>query len=161
MILYIFRVALVIPEEETLWTLSELLPFTSTILSCSERYICYTYFEYVLDSAWFICHHKTLTSTSTPQPSQQLGHQKSLKLWVSRCYMSQQMHGSHFSFLSSLLPILYSFFPSFILSFSQNWNHQRKGCVWNMWKYTRIKPALLWGTYRFLREKYFSIQKLI
>jgi len=107
MILCIFMVALVL-EEESLWTFSEFFLFSSTILTCHEGYIYDTYSEYVLDSAWLICHRKTLTQ-SCLQLSHLPGHQKPLNLWVSRCSMSQQIQRNHLSFLSSFLFFISSF----------------------------------------------------
>lgn len=147
MVLCIFRVVLVL-EEESLWILLELFLFSNTILTCSEGYIYDKYSEYVFDSAWLICHHKTLTQALSPTQSPTWISKTTQSMGIKMLYVSGDSV-KLFVLLSPILPFLYPFF--YFLSLK--WNQQRKGCVWNKLEYTQIKLKILWGTFVIFKGK--------
>lgn len=143
MILHIFRVVFVVLGEDPLWNLSELLPFTSTILSCSERWICYKDPEYGVTFCMADIPSPPLTPHTHLQPSQQLGYQKHHSAsgyqhgtCLSKC---RPFSFLPFIFLSSslfFLPSPFSYtFPLFIFFFFLRTGVSTKLWVWHTWKF--------------------------
>lgn len=104
-ILYIFRIGPAVLRD---CKLSELLPFIHTILSCSERWICYKYSEYAV-ALRLADMSSQYPASRFPhlKPSQQFGHQKTTQLLGIK--MAYVLADTGKSFLLSSLP---SSFPS-------------------------------------------------
>lgn len=123
MIWCIFRVVLVL-EEESLWTLSELFLFSSIILTSSEGYICDKYYELCI---WFTLadmSSQILTQALSPIQSPIWTSKTTQPMGIKMLYVSADSV-KPFVLLFSILPFLYSFF--YFLSLK--WNQQRQGCV--------------------------------
>lgn len=127
MILYIFRIGPVVLRD---CKLSKLLPFTHTILSCSERWICYKYAEYAV--AFCLADMSSqYPGLPLPPPKTQSAiwtYQKTTRLlgikmvYVSadarKSFLLSSLLPSHPPSLpsSSLLPFLLHFFLLYFLS---------------------------------------------